>query len=214
MRPLAVLTFAFALALAGCGGSDEPGAQEDAGVEPQSDAAVQEDGSPPAPRVVLTTTLGTIEIQLFPDESPIGTENFLGYVDAQFYDGTIFHRVIPDFMIQGGGLTDNMAQKQTEAPIVNEAGNGLSNTRGTVAWARTSNIDSATSQFFINVVDNTFLDHKDDTPTGFGYAVFGEVVAGMDVVDQIVAVPTQTVGQYQDVPVTAVVITSAVRKAE
>jgi peptidyl-prolyl cis-trans isomerase A (cyclophilin A) len=214
MRPLAVAVLAFALT-AGCGGSSEPAEQQDAAAE--EDATVQEDApgqddAPPAPPVVeLVTTMGTIAIQLFADESPIGTANFLAYVDAQFYDGTIFHRVIPGFVIQGGGLTEGMTQKATQAPIQNEAGNGLKNTRGTVAWARTSAIDSATSQFFVNLVDNDFLDHVDDTQTGFGYAVFGEVVAGMDVVDAIAAVATHTVGQYQDVPVTAVVVTTARR---
>jgi cyclophilin family peptidyl-prolyl cis-trans isomerase len=216
MRSLVVaaLALALVLAVAGCGGSKEPVVQEDAGALPQTDAPVQDDAPPAKPVVELVTSLGTIELQLYPDESPIGTANFLAYVDAQFYDGTIFHRVIPGFMIQGGGLTENMATKATQAPIVNEAGNGLKNTRGTLAYARTSVVDSATSQFFVNVVDNAFLDHVDETASGFGYAVFGEVTVGLDVVDAIVAVATHTVGQYQNVPVTPVVITTARRKAQ
>ena len=211
------LTFTCALA-SGCGSNDGRPAQQDAAVEdavePQTDAAVQEDAPPANPVVEMVTTVGTIEVELFPDDAPIGAANFLAYVDAQFYDGTIIHRVIPDFVIQGGGLTADMTRKPTEAPIVNEAGNGLRNKRGTLSYARTSAIDSATSQFFVNLVDNTGLDHVDDTAAGFGYAVFAEVVVGLDVVDAIAAVPTQTVGQYDDVPVTPVVVTSARRKAQ
>ena len=217
MRSLAVATSALvltlALALGGCGSSGLA-AQQDAAALPQSDAAAQDDAAPAKPIVEMVTTMGTIEVQLFPDESPVGTANFLAYVDAQFYDATIIHRVIPGFVIQGGGLTADMTQKPTQAPITNEAGNGLLNKRGTLSYARTSVVDSATSQFFVNLVDNSFLDHVDDTPSGFGYAVFGEVITGMDVVDAIAAVATHTVGQYDDVPVTAVVVTSARRKAE
>ena len=159
--------------------------------------------------VVMTTTLGTIEIELFAGKAPISVSNFLAYADMGFFDGTIFHRVIPGFMVQGGGFTANMAQKSTRVPIKNEADNGLKNERGTLAMARTSDINSATAQFFINVKDNAFLDHS---PRGFGYAVFGRVASGMDVVDKIAAVQTTTVGGFENVPVKAVVITSAKRK--
>ncbi|HPQ38892.1 MAG TPA: peptidylprolyl isomerase [bacterium] len=146
--------------------------------------------------VVLDTSLGTIEIALFPEKAPVTVKNFLQYVDDSFYDGTIFHRVIPQFVVQGGGMTPDLNPKETRDPIKNEATNGLKNTRGTIAMARTGVVDSATSQFFINVVDNQRLDHKDDTVRGFGYAVFGKVVSGMDVVDKIVSVETD--GQFQD----------------
>jgi peptidyl-prolyl cis-trans isomerase A (cyclophilin A) len=161
-----------------------------------------------APRVLMKTSLGEITIELYPDKAPITVKNFLDYVDAKFYDGTIFHRVIPGFMNQGGGFTADMQQKPTRAPIKNEAGNGLKNTVGTVAMARTGVVDSATAQFFINTADNAFLDHRDETAAGFGYAVFGKVVNGMDVVKKIAAAPTTTKGGLQNVPVTAVVIES------
>ncbi|HEY3355414.1 MAG TPA: peptidylprolyl isomerase [Polyangia bacterium] len=209
MRPLFI---ACALALvSGCGDAS-PATQADAAPQDDAaapaDAAVADDAAPANPVVTLVTTLGTIDVELLPTAAPVGVANFLSYVDQQYYDGTIFHRVIPDFMIQGGGLNANMSRKPTDAPIVNEAGNGLSNVRGTIAYARTADPDSATSQFFINVADNTFLDRA-EASDGFGYAVFGQVVTGMDVVDTIVAVPTTTVGAYEDVPVDPVVITSA-----
>ncbi len=159
--------------------------------------------------IILSTSLGDITIDLFADKAPISVKNFLGYVEAGFYDGTIFHRVIPDFMVQCGGFTPDMAQKKTNAPIKNEADNGLSNEPYTLAMARTSDINSATSQFFINIADNVFLDHgKRD----FGYAVFGKVTKGTEVVDKIAEVKTGSAGGHRDVPVTPVVITSA-RKA-
>jgi peptidyl-prolyl cis-trans isomerase A (cyclophilin A) len=226
MRTFLAATCALALvvvAVGGCGSSEKP-AQQDAAPQtdgsaqqdaaPQTDGPAQEDATLANPVVVMVTTMGTIEVELFANDSPIGTANFLAYVDAQFYDATIIHRVIPGFVIQGGGLTADMTRKPTQAAIVNEAGNGLKNLRGTLSYARTSAIDSATSQFFVNLVDNAGLDHKDDTASGFGYAVFGRVGAGMDVVDAIAAVPTQTVGSYEDVPVTPVVVTSAQRKAQ
>jgi len=161
-----------------------------------------------APRVLMKTSLGEITIELYPDKAPITVKNFLDYVDAKFYDGTIFHRVIPGFMNQGGGFTADMQQKPTRAPIKNEAGNGLKNTVGTVAMARTGVVDSATAQFFINTADNAFLDHRDETAPGFGYAVFAKVVNGIDVVKKIAAVPTANKGGLQNVPVTAIVIES------
>jgi cyclophilin family peptidyl-prolyl cis-trans isomerase len=161
-----------------------------------------------APRVLMKTSQGDITIELYPDKAPLSVKNFLEYADAKHYDGTVFHRVIPTFMIQGGGFTADMQQKPTHAPIKNEAGNGLKNTAGTLAMARTGVVDSATSQFFISTVDNAFLDHRDETPQGFGYAVFGKVVDGMDVVKKIAAVPTATKGPHQNVPVTPVVIES------
>jgi peptidyl-prolyl cis-trans isomerase A (cyclophilin A) len=161
------------------------------------------------PVVVLETSQGNIEIELDPQKAPVTVENFLAYVDAGFYDGTIFHRVIPGFMIQGGGFDPSMTQKPTRAPIKNEADNGLRNDRGTIAMARTQAKDSATAQFFINVKDNDFLNHGG---RDFGYAVFGHVVKGMDVVDKIAAVPTANRGMYQNVPVEPVVIEKARRK--
>jgi len=159
--------------------------------------------------IILSTSLGDISIELDAAKAPITVKNFLSYVESGFYDGTIFHRVIPDFMVQCGGFTPDMVQKKTSSPIKNEADNGLSNEPYTLAMARTSDINSATSQFFINLADNVFLDHgKRD----FGYAVFGKVVKGTEVVDKIGAVKTGRAGGHQDVPVTRVVINSA-RKA-
>jgi cyclophilin family peptidyl-prolyl cis-trans isomerase len=158
--------------------------------------------------VLIKTSMGDITAELDADKAPLTVANFLGYVADGSYDGTIFHRVMAGFMIQGGGFTPDMQQKPTRAPVKNEADNGLKNLRGTLAMARTTVVDSATSQFFINVVDNAFLDFKAATQQGYGYAVFGKVTAGMDVVDAIVAVPTTTKGPNQDVPVTPVVIES------
>jgi cyclophilin family peptidyl-prolyl cis-trans isomerase len=157
------------------------------------------------PRVALDTSMGKIVIELYPEKAPKTVANFLEYVKAGFYDGTIFHRVIPGFMAQGGGLTADMQQKPPRPAIQNEADNGLKNDRGTVAMARTDDPNSATAQFFINVVNNTFLNHTAKTPAGWGYAVFGKVVEGMDVADKIVNVPR---GQG-DVPKTPVLIKSA-----
>lgn len=153
----------------------------------------------------FSTNLGDIDIKLHEDTAPVSAKNFRDYVDSGFFDGTIFHRVIPGFMIQGGGFTADMQQKKTNPPIRNEADNGVKNTRGTLSMARTSEVNSATSQFFINLTDNAFLDHGD---RDFGYAVFAEVVAGMDVVDEIAKVPTGRSGGHSDVPRDAVLVTS------
>ena len=161
------------------------------------------------PVVELSTSLGPIRIELYPDKAPKTVANFLQYVQDRFYDGTIFHRVIPGFMIQGGGFTPDMEQKKTRDPIPNEAQNGLKNRVGTVAMARTPNPHSATSQFFINVADNAFLDFTGPTQQGWGYCVFGRVVEGMEVVDKIKAVPTGRRGFHQDVPLEDVIIERA-----
>jgi cyclophilin family peptidyl-prolyl cis-trans isomerase len=166
------------------------------------------------PVVEVKTTMGIFKIELWEDKAPVTVRNFHSYVDEKFYDGTIFHRIIGNFMIQGGGFTADMKQKKTHDPIKNEASAELKNQRGTIAMARTSNINSATSQFFINVVDNNFLNHKDNTARGFGYAVFGKVVENMDVVDRIKAVKTTTRGRYRDVPESPVVIESVRRVKE
>lgn len=158
--------------------------------------------------IEFKTSQGTFTVQLFDQQAPVSAENFLKYVDEGFFDGTIFHRVIAGFMVQGGGLTAELQDKKGHAPIKNEAANGLKNKRGTLAMARTSDINSATSQFFINLIDNDFLDHK---PGNYGYAVFGRIDSGMDVVDAIAAVKTGNKGRYQDVPVETVVIESARR---
>ena len=157
--------------------------------------------------VLLSTSLGEIKIDLYDKEAPETVSNFLGYVNDGFFDGTIFHRVIAGFMIQGGGFTPDMQQKSTKPPIKNEATNGLKNELGTIAMARTNVVDSATSQFFINVKDNDFLNHQGQA--NFGYCVFGKVVEGLDVVHQIEAVATGRSGMHDDVPVTPVVIQSA-----
>ncbi len=161
-----------------------------------------------AQKVRLDTSLGEIVIELDAAKAPKSVANFLEYVKAGHYDGTIFHRVIPNFMIQGGGFDPDLKQKPTRAPIALESKNGLTNVRGSVAMARTSVPDSATAQFFINLKDNAFLDSA-NTPDGSGYAVFGKVVSGMDVVDKIWAVPTGNKGPYQNVPVTPVLIRKA-----
>ncbi len=157
-------------------------------------------------QVFLDTSKGKIVIELFPQKAPVSVKNFLSYVDEGFYNKTIFHRVIPNFMIQGGGLTAAMKPKNTKPPIKNEADNGLQNQRGTIAMARTQNPHSATSQFFINTVNNDFLNHKRKDLQNWGYAVFGRVVDGMDVVDAISNVKTGVRGMYRDVPNQPVVI--------
>lgn len=158
------------------------------------------------PQLVMQTSHGAINIELFADKAPVSVKNFLNYIERGFYDKTIFHRVIPDFMIQGGGFTTDMIRKPTRDPITNEADNGAKNLRGTLAMARTQQPDSATAQFFINLKDNDFLDHSGKSLRGWGYAVFGKVTAGMDVVDAIAAEPTRRVGGMSDVPVNPVII--------
>jgi peptidylprolyl isomerase/peptidyl-prolyl cis-trans isomerase B (cyclophilin B) len=188
---------ALMLGISGCNAS-EPGTQ--------TVSTAPAAGQPANPRVLIETSKGNITVELFPGNAPQSTANFLGYVKSGFYDGTIFHRVIPGFMIQGGGMTPDMAEKPKGAPIPNEADNGLKNLRGTLAMARTGDPQSATSQFFINVADNYFLNHRGKSVEGWGYAVFGKVVDGMDVVDAIVAVPRGNRGPYGDVPVEPVVM--------
>ena len=195
-RALAAASLALLL-----GATGAASAQSTAPAAPAAPAATA------APRVKLVTSQGEIVIELDAQKAPKSVENFLQYVRDKHYDGTVFHRVIPTFMVQGGGFKPDMQQKPTRAPIALEAGNGLKNDRGTVAMARTGNPNSATSQFFVNVVDNAMLNAPN--PDGYGYAVFGRVVSGMDVVDKIRAVPTATQGPNQNVPATPVVIQSA-----
>lgn len=164
------------------------------------------------PVVLMKTSMGDIEIELFRDKAPLTVANFLMYTDKGFYNGTIFHRVISNFMIQGGGFTAGMNEKATVTPVKNEASNGISNTRGTIAMARTMDVHSATAQFFINVADNTFLDYKAPTPEGYGYCVFGKVLKGMDVVDKIKYVKTGNFSYFQNVPDVDVIIISISKK--
>ena len=178
---------------------------------PLAIAGEEKMNQPAHPVVLMETSEGSIKIELWPDKAPVTVENFLRYAEEGLYDGTVFHRVIDNFMIQGGGFTRDFKQKETHDPIKNEASTDLRNDRGTIAMARTNVVDSATSQFFINVRDNDFLNHKDDTPANFGYAVFGKVIEGMDVVDRIKKVETKTVGYYQDVPAKPVMIDSVKR---
>lgn len=159
------------------------------------------------PVVLMETSMGNVKLELFEKEAPLSVKNFLSYVGSGFYDGTIFHRVIPGFMIQGGGFTPDLQEKSTRPPIKNEATNGLKNSRGTLAMARTPIVDSATAQFFINVIDNDFLNHRNTGMQGYGYAVFGKVLEGMDVVDKIAAVRTVNRGM-PDMPEKNVVIKS------
>jgi len=163
------------------------------------------------PRVALTTRLGTITLELNAEKAPATVANFLGYVDSGLYVGTIFHRVIPGFMAQGGGMDAEMSQKKTMPPIANEADNGLKNARGTVAMARTGDPHSATCQFFINLKDNSFLDFTAANPQGYGYAVYGQVVDGMDVVDAMATLPTGRRAGHSDVPAEDIIITAAER---
>ena len=161
-------------------------------------------------QVEIKTTLGTITVELDAVNAPVTVENFLAYTDSGFYAGTVFHRVIDGFMIQGGGFASGLEQKETHEPIRNEATNGLENLRGTLAMARTNDIHSATAQFFINFADNAFLDYKNPTPQGWGYAVFGEVVEGMAVIDQMATIPTGRGGPMpSDVPKTPIVLEQA-----
>ena len=165
-------------------------------------------GAAGGPVVLMATSQGEVKIELFEKEAPETVTNFLAYVNDGFYDGTIFHRVIPGFMIQGGGFTEAMQQKPTKPAIKNEAANGLTNDTGTLAMARTNVVDSATSQFFINVNDNDFLNHKDTSMQGFGYCVFGRVIEGMDVVSAIERVQTGRKGMHADVPQEPIIIQS------
>ena len=162
----------------------------------------------PAAHILMTTTLGPMTLKLDADIAPKTVENFLSYVSNGFYDGTIFHRVINNFMVQGGGFTADMEQKATQAPIDNEANNGLKNARGTIAMARTQDPHSATAQFFINVQDNDFLNHTGENMQGWGYTVFGKVTDGEDVLDKIRCVQTGSQGGHQDVPVEPIIIES------
>lgn len=173
--------------------------------QPKDDAGAKADGNP---RVKMETSKGDMIIELYPEQAPITVKNFLTYVDSGFYNDTIFHRVIADFMLQGGGFTKDMNQKPTMPPIKNEAKNGLKNERGTLSMARTAAVDSATSQFFVNLKHNEFLDHG---VRDYGYAVFGKVVKGLDVVDAIGGVPTRNVGHFGDVPTEPVMIKKVTR---
>ena len=200
MLRFSAFLFASMLSIVGCGAS-EPSVQK-VSTEPVA-------GQPPNPQVRLETSKGTITLELFSRNAPLSVANFVDYVKAGFYDGTVFHRVIPGFMIQGGGMTADMAEKPTRAPIRNEANNGLKNLRGTLAMARMGDPHSASSQFFINVADNDALDHRGETDAGWGYAVFGKVTSGMEVVDAIVSVPRGDFGPHQDVPTEPILIKRA-----
>ena len=181
------------------------------GAQAQDAVNPQEPQQKENPVVIIKTSKGDIKAELFEKEAPNTVKNFLQYVDDRHYNGTIFHRVIEGFMIQGGGFTKEFSQKPTRAPVKNEAANGLKNKRGTLAMARTSDVDSATAQFFINVVDNDFLDFRAPNPQGFGYCVFGKVTEGMDIVDAIRSVKTGSRGMFQDVPVDAIEIVEITR---
>jgi len=184
------------------------------GISRESEEKAMEKGERGAvdrPVVVMETSEGEIRIELWPDKAPATVENFLQYVDDGFYENTLFHRVIDGFMIQGGGFTQGMNPKEPREPVRNEASKELKNARGTLAMARTSQVHSATSQFFINLEDNEFLDHRDKTSKGFGYAVFGRVVEGMEVVDRIAKKKTAKAGPHGDVPVEPVTILKASR---
>ncbi len=184
------------------------------GFSPAERCNAQETGKKQGnPIVAVQTSEGVIRIELWADKAPLTVKNFLRYVDEGFYTNTVFHRVIGNFMIQGGGLTADLKTKPTHEPVKNEAAAELKNDRGTIAMARTSQVDSATAQFFINVRDNDSLNHIDESAAGFGYAVFGRVIGGMDVVDRIRNVPTTTQAPFQNVPVKPVVIES-VKRAE
>lgn len=164
------------------------------------------------PHVIIKTSMGEIEAELFEDKAPISVKNFLAYVQKGHYKNSIFHRVINNFMIQGGGFDKDLKERTSDAPIKNEAGNGLKNENGTLAMARMQDVDSASAQFYINVNDNSFLDHRDNSPSGFGYAVFGKVVKGMPIVNKIKAVKTGTRGPLEDVPLEPITILDITKK--
>lgn len=197
LLPLTLLLGLLMPGLSGCGAS-EPATQAVSTAPPAGQTA--------NPRVLIETSKGNITVEVFPAQAPQSAGNFLNYAKTGFYDGLVFHRVIPGFMIQTGGMTADMAEKPKNASIRNEADNGLKNLRGTLAMARTADPHSASSQFFINVKDNAFLNHRGQTPQGWGYAVFGQVVDGMDVVDAIVAVPRGNRGPHGDVPLEPIVM--------
>jgi len=195
--PTSLFLGALLLGISGCGAS-EPATQAVSTAPAAGQAA--------NPRVLIETSKGNITVEVFPAQAPQSAANFLGYVESGFYDGLIFHRVIPNFMIQTGGMNPDMTEKPKKAPIPNEADNGLKNLRGTLAMARMADPNSASSQFFINVADNAFLNHRGKSVQGWGYAVFGQVVDGMDVVDAIVAVPRGNHGPHGDVPIEPIVM--------
>ena len=198
-------------------GDDAPAAKTDAKVPAKIDAKKTtttkgDKKMEKTPHVIIETSEGKIEVELNHEKAPISVDNFLKYTDEGFYSGTIFHRVIKNFMVQGGGFDDKMDQKKTHDQIKNEASNGLKNDKYTLAMARTNVVDSATAQFFINTKTNDFLNYRDASPSGYGYAVFGKVVSGQDVVDKIEASPTTTKGGMGDVPTKTVTIKSVKRK--
>lgn len=200
MKGFLGVIFMLALTLTGCGGSGADKATEQQSSGGNTSMSTN-------PQILIETNKGNITVELNAEKAPNTVANILAYVNDGFYDGTIFHRVIPGFMVQGGGMKPDMSEKSTKAAIQNEANNGLKNARGTLAMARTNAPHSASSQFFINVADNSFLDFKSESPQGWGYAVFGKVTEGMDVVDAIVAVKTGNKGGHQDVPVEPVTMT-------
>lgn len=195
--PTTLFAATLLLGIAGCGASEPP---------TQKVSTAPAAGQPANPSVLIETSKGNITVELFPTQAPQTVKNFLGYVARGFYDGLIFHRVIPGFMVQTGGMNPDMTEKPKQAPIPNEADNGLRNLRGTLAMARMGDPHSASSQFFINVANNHFLDHRGKSLQGWGYAVFGQVVDGMDVVDAIAAVPRGNRGPHGDVPLEPIVM--------
>lgn len=197
LLPTSLFLGALMLGISGCNAS-EP-ATQNVSTAPAA-------GQPANPRVLIETSKGNITVELFANNAPVSVQNFLSYANSGFYDGVIFHRVIPGFMIQGGGMLPGLKEKPTRAPIPNEADNGLKNMSGTIAMARTSDPHSASAQFFINTVDNAFLDHRGKTMQGWGYTVFGKVTQGMDVVKKIETVATSNAGMHQNVPVKDVVL--------
>ena len=212
MPIVCTLLVAFLVSVVPQAGKPPQGKPAQAKPAPEQPAPAPLTPAPGNPVAVVSTSLGDITLELFQDKAPVSVENFIQYAREGFYEGTIFHRVKPDFMIQGGGFTVEMFEKPTRPPIQNEATNGVRNTRGTLAMARTRALRSATSQFYINVADNRRLDHVGYSPDEFGYAVFGRVLSGMDIVDKIAAVPTARKGEYDDVPQTPVVITKVTIK--
>jgi cyclophilin family peptidyl-prolyl cis-trans isomerase len=219
-RPLCLAALVcFTLTAASCSSpastEKAEGSSDSSQTAPQAKVAEQAAAAPAAepanshPVVIIETTLGTMEAELYEDKAPLSVENFLAYADAKEYDGTVFHRVIKKFMVQGGGFTPEGTKTPTRGPVKNEAHNGLKNTRGTLAMARTGVVDSATNQFFINHADNVFLDHKSPTSKGYGYAVFGALISGDDILEKIAATPTQNRGgAFASAPVETVVIKS------